>query len=177
MNYILDDQTVDSVELLLYITPPEQHAVIDRYFSMGASRIVCCLEVWDDRLAESITPGKRSFTAKQRHLDALTYIAEKYGPGKAFSIFIIGLEPLETLTQGAKWLAERGVIPSASVWMPFGKPVNGSMKGADLDYFRQVKEMLGELYVKYHLEPAGCCGLNVCVERDIRRWATGAPCC
>ena len=69
------------------------------------------------------------------------------------------------------------VIPSASVWMPFGKPVNGSMKGADLDFFRRVKEMLGELYVKYHLEPAGCCGLNVGVERDIRRWATGAPCC
>ena len=99
MNYILDDQTVDSVELLLYITPPEQHAVIDRYFSMGASRIACCLEVWDDRLAERITPGKRSFTTKQRHLDALTYIAEKYGPGKAFSNFIIGLEPPETLTQ------------------------------------------------------------------------------
>ena len=164
-------------ELLLYITPPEKHDVIDRYFEMGANRIACSLEVWDDKLAESITPGKRQFTTKERHLDALTYIAEKYGPGKAFSNFIIGLEPFETLQEGAAFLAERGVIPSASVWMPFGKPVNGSMKPASLDYYRRVKEMLAELYLKYDLEPAGCCGLNVCIERDIWRQAAGAPCC
>ncbi|MBO4330624.1 MAG: hypothetical protein J5827_00960 [Oscillospiraceae bacterium] len=164
-------------ELLLYITPPERHDVIDRYFEMGASRIACSLEVWDDRLGESITPGKRLFTTKQRHLDALTYIAEKYGPGKSFSNFIIGLEPFESLREGATYLAERGVIPSASIWMPFGKPVNGSMKPASLEYFRKVKDMLAELYVKYGLEPSGCCGLNVCVERDIWRQATGADCC
>lgn len=164
-------------ELLLYITPPERHDVIDRYFDLGASRIACSLEVWDDALAAVITPGKRSFTTKQRHLDALTYIAERYGPGKAFCNFIIGLEPFETLREGAAYLAERGVIPSASVWMPFGKPVNGSMKPASLDYFRRTKEMLSELYMKYGLEPAGCCGLNVCVERDIWRAAAGAPCC
>ena len=163
-------------ELLLYITPPERHDVIDRYFGMGASRIACSLEVWDNKLAESITPGKRSYITKQRYLDALTYIAEKYGPGKSFSNFIIGLEPFETLREGATYLAERGVIPSASVWMPFGKPVNGSMKPASLEYFRKTKEMLAELYLKYDLEPAGCCGLNVCVERDIWRDATGAPC-
>lgn len=90
----------------MYITPPKEREVIDRYFEMGADRIACSLEVWDDRLAEVITPGKREFTTKRRHLDALTYIAEKYG-----------------------------------------------------------------------LEPAGGCGLNVCVEWDIYRWATGAACC
>lgn len=164
-------------ELLLYITPPEKLELIDRYFEMGASRIACSLEVWDDKLAESITPGKRSFTTKQRHLDALTYIAEKYGPGRSFSNFIIGLEPFETLKEGATYLAERGVIPSASVWMPFGKPVNGSMKPASLDYFRRVKDLFGELYIKNNLEPAGCCGLNVCVERDIWRCASEASCC
>lgn len=100
-----------------------------------------------------------------------------HGPGKAFSNFIIGLEPFETLKAGATYLAERGVIPSASVWMPFGKPVNGSMKPAGLEYFRRTKEMLGELYVKFGLEPAGCCGLNVCVERAIWRQASGAKRC
>jgi biotin synthase-related radical SAM superfamily protein len=164
-------------ELLLYITPPEDQDAIDRYFALGASRIACSLEVWDDELGKSITPGKRSFTTKERHLEALTYIAEKYGPGRAFCNFIIGLEPFETLREGAEYLARRGIIPSASVWMPFGKPVNGSMKPAGLDYFRRTKEMLGELYLRYGLEPAGCCGLNVCVERDIWRAVTGKDCC
>jgi len=159
-----------SGELLLYITPPKEHGPIDRYFALGASRIACSLEVWDDARAAVITPGKREYTTKQRHLDALTYIAEKYGPGKAFSNFIIGLEPLETLFEGAETLARRGIIPSASVWMPFGKPVMGSMKPPELEYYRRVKEFFGELYEKFALEPAGGCGLNVCVERDIRRW-------
>lgn len=80
---------------------------------------------------------------------------------------------LESLTEGATYLAQRGVIPRASVWMPFGKPVNGSMRPPELDYYRRVKEILAELYVKYDLEPAGSCGRNVCVERDIYRWASG----
>lgn len=161
-------------EILLYITPPKKTDVIDRYFELGADRIACSLEVWDDARAKEITPGKRAFTTKERHLSALEYIAEKHGPGKAFSNFIIGLESLETLREGASYLAERGIIPSASVWMPFGKPVMGSMKAQDLDYYRAVKEMLVELYVKYGLKPAGGCGLNVCIERDISNWAANS---
>ena len=160
-------------EILLYITPPEKRELIDRYFELGADRVACSLEVWDDARAEKITPGKREFTTKKRHLAALEYIAEKHGPGKAFSNFIIGLEPLETLREGATYLAERGIIPSASVWMPFGKPVMSSVKPPELDYYRAVKEMLAELYVKYKLVPAGGCGLNVCVEKDIWKWAVG----
>ena len=160
-----------SGEILLYITPPENREVIDRYFELGADRIACSLEVWDDKLAAGIMPGKRVFTTKERYLDALTYIAEKHGAGKAFSNFIIGLEPLDSLREGATYLAERGIIPSASVWMPFGKPVLGSMKAPDVNYFRAAKEMLAELYIKYKLRPAGACGLNVCVERDIFNWA------
>ena len=158
-------------EILLYITPPDKMDIIDRYFELGVDRIACSLEVWDNTLAREITPGKREFTTKERHLEALDYIARKYGSGKAFSNFIMGLEPLDTLKAGAVYLSERGIIPSASVWMPFGKPVMGSMKAPDLDYFRSVKEILAELYVKHKFKPAGGCGLNVCVERDILNWA------
>ncbi|MDR0835554.1 MAG: hypothetical protein LBN11_03100 [Tannerella sp.] len=154
-------------EILLYITPPEDLSYINEYFSLGASRIACSLEVWGEARAKIITPGKILFTSRERHLRALTYIAAQYGKGKAFSNFIIGLESLETLKTGATWLAERGIIPSASVWMPMGRPVMGSMAAPNLDYFRRVKEMLAELYSKYELIPPGGCGLNVCVEKDI----------
>ncbi|WP_018590698.1 hypothetical protein [Terrisporobacter glycolicus] len=53
--------------------------------------------------------------------------------------------------------------------MPFGKHVNGSMKTPNIEYFRAVKEMLGEIHVKYNLNPACSCGLNVCIERDIKK--------
>ena len=160
-----------SGEILLYITPPKNNDYIDEYFALGANRIACSIEVWDKERAKIITPGKIHFTTRERHLKSLEYITEKHGKNKAFSNFIIGLESFETLKEGATYLAERGITPSASVWVPMGKPVMGSMKAPDLDYFRKVKEMLAELYMKYELTPAGGCGLNVCVEKDIYAYA------
>jgi hypothetical protein len=124
------------------------------------------LEVWDTARAKQITPGKIEFTTRERHLKAL-YIADKHGHSKAYSNFIIGLEPLETLKKGATYLAERDIIPSASIWIPLGRPVMGSMTAPDLDYYRRVIELFGELCEKYELTPALCRGLNCCMERDI----------
>jgi hypothetical protein len=154
-------------EILLYVTPPNNRAYIDEYFALGASRIACSIEVWDRERAKVITPGKIRFTTRERHLDALTYISEKYGSNRAFCNFIIGVESIETLKEGAAWLAERGIIPSASVWMPMGRAVMGSVETPTIDYFRQVKDMLSDLYIRYNLSPSGGCGLNVCIEKDI----------
>jgi len=167
MKALVESNIKLSGETLLYITPPKNNDYIDEYFALGADRIACSIEVWDKDRAKIITPGKIHFTSRERHLKSLEYIAEKYGKGKAFSNFIIGLESFETLKEGATYLAERGIIPSTSVWVPMGKPVMGSMKAPGLDYFRKVKEMLAELYTKYELIPAGGCGLNVCAGRDI----------
>jgi hypothetical protein len=172
LNAIANCGTKPTGEILLYITPPDDFSYIDEYFSLGADRIACSIEVWDEERADIITPGKMRFTTRERHLNALTYIAEKFGKDKAFCNFIIGLESVETLKEGATRLAERGIIPSASVWMPMGRPVMGSMAAPDIDYFRRVRDMLADLYVRYQLSPAGGCGLNVCIEKDIFCYTT-----
>jgi hypothetical protein len=158
-------------EILLFITPPEDHGIIDDYFRLGADRIACSVEVWDEKLAETITPGKHRITTRKRHLDALQYAVDTYGPGKAFSNLIIGLEPYDSLMEGAEYLASRGIIPAASIWIPFGRPVGGSMKAPDLDFFRKVKRGFAELYSKFGLEPPGASGVNICIDRDIWKFA------
>ena len=159
-------------ETLLYITPPTDINLTDRYFALGASRIACSLEVWDLTLAKEITPGKINITGRDKHLQVLEYVAQKQGHGKAFSNFIIGIEDFATLAEGATHLAERGILPTASVWIPMGRPVRGSMKAPDVDYYKRVKDLFAELYVKYQLEPTNTRGLNVCIERDIWNYAT-----
>jgi len=154
-------------ETLLYITPPSDTTLADQYFELGASRIACSLEIWNMTLAREITPGKVNFIGRERYLQTLEYIAKKYGNGKAFSNFIIGLESFDDLAKGSTYLAERGILPTASVWMPMGRPVMGSMKAPALDYYKQVKEHFAELYTKFKLEPPKSHGLNVCVEWDI----------
>jgi len=158
-------------EKLLYITPPSDVSVVDDYFALGASRIACSLELWDEERAKTVTPGKIELTTRKRHLEVLEYIAQKYGAGKAFSNFIIGIEEYDTLEAGATYLAERGVMPTASVWMPMGRPVLGSMQAPDIDYYKRVKDLYARLYTKYNLEPTCSRGLNVCVERDIWNYA------
>lgn len=141
--------------------------VIDEYFKLGVSKIACSIEVWDKNLASIVTPGKINITTRDRHLAALEYISKKYGVGKAFSNFVIGIEPFDTLKEGATYLAQRGIIPTASIWMPMGRPVNGSMQTPEIEYYQKVKELFAELYQKYNLEPSKSRGLNVCMERDI----------
>ena len=160
-------------EKLLYITPPAEVALLDEYMRLGAARIACSLEIWDEKLAEAVTAGKMVFTTRARHLRALEYIAAKYGPARSFSNFIIGLESFETLAAGARHLAERGILPSASVWMPMGRPVQGSMKPPDLDYYRRTKELFATLYTTYGLEPVNTSGMHVCIGRDIWNYAQG----
>lgn len=160
-------------ECLLYITPPEDFGLIDAYFDLGASRIACSIEVWDEEKAKVVTPGKMAFTTRARHMDALSFIADRYGPDRAFSNFIIGIESFETLRIGAEEMAKRGILPAASVWMPMGRPVLGSMTPPDVDYYRRVKEWFGELYERYGLRPPDSRGLNVCIETDIARYYPG----
>jgi hypothetical protein len=154
-------------DILLYITPPEDLTILDEYMRLGADRIACSLEVWDQDLAKAVTPGKINITTRERHLRALEYVTEKYGKGKAFSNFIVGVEPMDSLIEGATYLAKRGIIPTASVWMPMGRPVQGNMKPPGAAYYQEVKQRFAELYKEYDLEPSKCCGLNVCIERDI----------
>jgi len=133
-------------EVILQITPPKDITVTDLYIEMGTSRIACSVEAW--ARARAVTP-------------VLEYVAQKHGSAKALSNFIIGVEAFDSLAEGTSWLAEKGVLPTASVWMPTNK------SAPKLDYYRRVKEHFAELYNKYGLEPPASKGLNVCIARDI----------
>jgi len=154
-------------EVLVYTTPPADPRAIDQVFDAGADRVACSLEVWDEALAEITTPGKWKFAGRRRYLECLEYVAGKYGPNRACSSFVVGLEPAESFLEGAEYLAARGIVPIASIWIPFGKPVMGNMKPPGLDFYRQIKQGLARIYVKYGIEPPGSAGLNVCACRDI----------
>jgi len=140
---------------------------VDQLFEAGASRVACSIEVWNEGLAQTITPGKWKFAGRQRYVDCLKYIASRYGPNRACSSFVVGLEPAESYLEGAEYLASHGIVPIASLWIPFGRPVMGRMQAPGLDFYRRIKEGLAHIYTKYDLEPPGSTGLNVCLCRDI----------
>lgn len=156
-------------EVLVYMTPPGNPALLDRIFEAGADRISCSLEIWDEALAARIMPGKARYTGRARHLAALEHIARRFGPGKACSNFLVGVEPADKVLEGAEYLASRGIVPSASVWIPFGRPVQGTMRGQSLAYYRRIIEGYARILETYHLDSPGGTGLNVCMDREIWR--------
>lgn len=154
-------------EVLVYATPPRDPRTLDPVFAAGADRVSCSLEIWDEDLAREIMPGKSRYTPRPAQLASLEHVVGERGRGTACSNFIIGLEPAASCLEGAEYLAARGVVPIASVWIPFGRPVRGSMRAPDLEYYRAVKHGLARIYRTYGIEPPGGAGLNVCIDRDI----------
>jgi hypothetical protein len=153
-------------EISVFTSPPADQTLIDRLFESGADRVACAVEIWDEDLAKLICPGKAQPGSREQTLKTLLYIADKYGPNKACSGFVVGLEPLESFLTGAEYLASRGIVPIVSIWMPHGRPVSGMSKAPGLEYYRRVRDGIAEIFYKYNIQPPGGTGFNVCLCRD-----------
>jgi len=154
-------------EISVFTSPPADPGLIDCLFEAGADRVACDIEVWDEKLAERICPGKAQSSSRQRHLKTLQHIADKHGPNKACSAFVVGLEPVESFLSGAEFLASRGIVPIVSIWMPHGRPVLGKSEAPGLGYYRIVRDGIAEIFDKYAIQPPGGAGFNVCLCRDV----------
>jgi len=124
-------------EIYCYMTAPRTPESVDQVFAAGADRIAHDLHVWDAKL------------------HALEYIADKFGPNKAFSSFVVGLEPLDSLLEGAEYLANRGIVPAFSVWMPTPGSVTPDCTPPDLEYYQLAQKAFGRLFKTYNLRPSG----------------------
>ncbi|MCL2414137.1 MAG: radical SAM protein [Bacteroidales bacterium] len=160
---------IEKVPTMIYLTPPSDLKQLDRLFDAGVSQIACDMDIWDERLFEKICPGKAKVNTRQRYLDALSYIAEKYGPNRACCVFVGGIEPAESLIEGATFLAEQGIVPLPSPLMPFGvnQKVLAEMQPFSLDYYRKIRKETAKLYQKHNLIVPGTYGSDVCLSRDI----------
>jgi hypothetical protein len=168
------DQTVglDKIksELYCYITAPKNPRDVDQIFEAGADRVGHDLHVWNPELHARFAPGHARHLTRAGQLRALEHIAGKFGPNKAFSAFVAGLEPLDDMLAGAGWLAERGIVPAFSVWMPTPGSVSPDSKPPGPDYYRQARKEFARLYQTYNLNPPGTpAGSHVSLCRDIYR--------
>jgi hypothetical protein len=157
-------------EIYCYMTAPKHPEMIDQVCAAGANRVAHDLHVWDATLHARFAPGHARHIGRVGQLRALEYIAAKYGPNKAFSAFVAGLEPLDSMLEGAEYLASRGIVPAFSVWMPTPGSVTADSKPPGLAYYQQAQREFARLYTKYDLNPPGIpAGSHVSLCRDIYR--------
>jgi hypothetical protein len=155
-------------EVYAYLSAPAEPDAVDEVFAAGADRVAYDLNVWDTELHAQVCPGHAKHIGRERQLAALEYIARKYGPNKACSAFVVGLEPVDSLLRGAEWLASRDIVPLLSVWLPGVDPILGVDRPPSLDYYRQVRDGFARIFDRYHLEPPGIpAGAHVSMCRDV----------
>lgn len=97
---------------------PYSHASTKEMFDAGMTEIACNMEIYDERIAREIMPGKGRIT-REEYLDALSYAVSLMGAhGNVKSALIAGLEPYESFLRGIRALAEQGIEPIISVFRP-----------------------------------------------------------
>lgn len=100
----------------------------------GITEVAFNIEIYNREIAKKYMPGKGEIPL-QTYLDALKYAVNLWGnTGKVRSIFIVGLEPKESLLEGVENVCKIGVSPILSLFKPVqGTPLAHLLPPSDED--------------------------------------------
>jgi hypothetical protein len=100
--------------LVATTAPPNDLGLLATQRDAGIQTMAINLEAYTPEIFEIECPGKHRI-GRDRYLTALFTSAEVFGAGNAWTNFVLGLEPVESLLAGCRILAANGVTPGASV--------------------------------------------------------------
>ncbi len=109
---------MDRVPGTVLPSPPEKLDHLKRYHEAGIEAIAFSLEIWDADLYRAICPGKSSETSRERFLEVIREAVKVFGPGNVYGVFVMGLEPADSLAEGVEVLASEGAHVVPFVWSP-----------------------------------------------------------
>ena len=143
--------------IYLMCLPPENTSVLKELYQAGITEITFNLEVFDRDIAKSIMPGKgmlplNAYTAAFKKATAI------WGRnGKIRSAFIIGLEPIETLLEGIKYICRLGVSPILSLFKPIpGTPLEYLLPPSNKE-IAEIYYRINEICSHYKVELGPSC--------------------
>lgn len=105
------------VELHLIVGPPRNLKLIQRLKNLDVS-VAINLEVHDPNMFIRYCPGKHKVFGRDHVERALMACVDYLGPGHVYSIFVGGLEPVDSIATGMTHVAESGITPIVNVFHP-----------------------------------------------------------
>jgi biotin synthase-related radical SAM superfamily protein len=99
-------------------SPPGNLDNLRRYHDAGIEAIGFSLEIWDEALYRALCPGKSSNTPRKIFVDAVKKAIRVFGPGNVYGVFVMGLEPADSLSEGVDALSALGAHIVPFVWSP-----------------------------------------------------------
>ncbi len=108
--------------IYLMSIPPKKVSILTELKETGITEVAFNLELFDRKLAQLYMPGKGKITL-DTYKTAFKKATRLWGKnGNVRTIFIVGLEPKESLLAGIEWACQLGVSPILSLF----KPINGT---------------------------------------------------
>lgn len=99
-------------------SPPSDLDDLKRYYDGGITAAAFSLEIWDEALYRAICPGKSASTSRERFIEVIRESVKVFGEGNVYGVFVMGLEPGETLKEGIDVLSDLGAHIVPFVWSP-----------------------------------------------------------
>ena len=107
-----------SKPIYLMSLPMKNRNILNKLKVSGVTEVAFNIEIYDRKIAELYMPGK-GLIPLTTYLDALKEAVSVFGnTGGVRSIFIVGLEPKETLLKGIEEVCKIGVSPILSLFKP-----------------------------------------------------------
>ena len=105
-------------EIYVMCIPINSEAILYRMKSVGITQIAFNIEIFERSLAKKYMPGKGAISL-ERYMESLQLATKLWGKtGNVRTLFVAGLEPMESLLQGIKAVSSIGVQPIISAFRP-----------------------------------------------------------
>jgi hypothetical protein len=134
--------------------PPKTFDLLHVMKDSGISIVAFNLEAFSPVSFALHCKGKDK-VGRDVYFNSLVEAAKVFGTGKAWSNFVLGLEPISDLLEGCELLAKLGITPGANVYhRDHGASLRGDVPEFDLvvRFYKQ----LATIYDKHEMQPFYC---------------------
>jgi len=108
------DRVGRKIDMHLIISPPHDLELLRKLSGIDVS-VAMNTEAFDPESFEKFCPGKAGMIGRDNIFRGLETAVEVLGEGRVYSIFVGGLEPLESMEKGMRFVSEMGVTPVINV--------------------------------------------------------------
>lgn len=143
---------IDSVELHLITMPPDNHALLKGLQNLPV-KVAMNLEVFSPELFPLIAPGKAELYGREKIIEALRRAVDELGKGNVYTIFVGGLEPMDSLIEGLHFVAQMGVVPIINVFHKDPAARLSDHPRVPVAQLHQMGKALQEVFEQYEFKP------------------------
>lgn len=111
-------RSISDKPIYLMSLPPHDIHILARLKQAGITEVAFNLEIFDRTLAQSYMPGKGNISLEVYKAAFEEAVALWGNTGNVRTIFVVGLEPTESLLKGIEYVCRLGVAPILSLFKP-----------------------------------------------------------